>query len=121
MMPGQDPAVDKAPILDVALILHADHTMNASTFAGRVVGSTLADPYCVVSSALGALSGPLHGGANEDAVELFKRIERVDNAKTVVRQMNDRKEKLPGFGHRVYKTTDPRAKILKAYAKELTA
>lgn len=120
MLSGKEPNPDLARILDICLILHADHTMNASTFAGRVVGSTLADPYCVVSSALGALSGPLHGGANEDAILLFRKIGKVENARAVVEEMISRKEKLPGFGHRVYKTTDPRAKILKRYAESLT-
>jgi len=120
MLSGKEPDPAHEHILDVALILHADHTMNASTFAGRVVGSTLADPYCVVSSALGALSGPLHGGANEDAILLFRKIGKPENAKNVVGEMIGRKEKLPGFGHRVYKTTDPRAKILKRYAEQLT-
>ena len=120
MMTGEAPDPQKARILDVCLILHADHTMNASTFAGRVVGSTLADPYCVVSSALGALSGPLHGGANEDTIQLFNRIGSAKNARTVVEEMVTRKEKIPGCGHRVYKTVDPRAKILKVYAEQVT-
>ena len=120
MMTGEAPDPHKARILDVALILHADHTMNASTFAGRVVGSTLADPYCVVSSALGALSGPLHGGANEDTIQLFNRIGSPKNARAVVEEMVTRKEKIPGCGHRVYKTVDPRAKILKVHAEHLT-
>lgn len=120
MMTGEEPDRQKARILDVCLILHADHTMNASTFAGRVVGSTLADPYCVVSSALGALSGALHGGANEDTVQLFNRIGSPKNAKTVIEEMVARKEKIPGCGHRIYKTVDPRAKILKRHAEELT-
>lgn len=120
MMTGYEPDPKKARILDVCLILHADHTMNASTFAGRVVGSTLADPYCVISSALGALSGPLHGGANEDTIQLFNRIGSPKNARAVVEEMVTRKEKIPGCGHRIYKTVDPRAKILKHYAEELT-
>lgn len=120
MMTGDEPDPERVRILDVCLILHADHTMNASTFAGRVVGSTLADPYCVVSSALGALSGPLHGGANEEAVELFKQIGQPANARAVVEDLFARKQKVPGFGHRVYKTVDPRAKILKEYARKLT-
>jgi citrate synthase len=120
MLTGEVPDAEKARILDVALILHADHTMNASTFAGRVVGSTLADPYCVASSALGALSGALHGGANEDTVELFNRIGTPKKAQAVIEEMVARKEKVPGCGHRVYKTVDPRAKILKTYAEKLT-
>jgi citrate synthase len=94
--------------------------MNASTFAGRVVGSTLADPYSVVSSALGALSGPLHGGANEDVIVLFKKIGTPEKARPFVEDMIARKEKIPGFGHRVYKTYDPRAKFLKKYAEQLS-
>lgn len=120
MMTGEVPSEETQRILDVALILHADHTMNASTFAGRVVGSTLADPYCVVSSAMGALSGPLHGGANEDTIVLFNRIGTPANAARVIGDMIERREKIPGCGHRVYKTVDPRAKILKHYAQMLT-
>ncbi|MBI4719486.1 MAG: citrate synthase [Planctomycetes bacterium] len=120
MMTGEEPDAEKVRILEVCLILHADHTMNASTFAGRVVGSTLADPYCVVSSALGALSGPLHGGANEEAIEMFKRVGKPENTRAVLQEMLAKKEKIPGFGHRVYKTVDPRSKILKVYAEKLT-
>lgn len=119
MLNGKEPDQKFARILDVCLILHADHSMNASTFAGRVVGSTLADPYCVVSSALGALSGPLHGGANEDAMELFKNIGTPKRAREVIERMIKEKAKIPGFGHRVYKTVDPRARVLKRYAEDL--
>lgn len=121
MMTGDIPDPQREQILSAALILHADHTMNASTFAGRVVGSTLADPYCVVSSALGALSGPLHGGANEQAMDLFARIGKPSNARPVVEKMIANKEKIPGFGHRVYKTLDPRARVLRRYAEELAS
>lgn len=119
MMTGVDPDPQKERILSLSLILHADHTMNASTFAGRVVGSTLADPYSVISSSLGALSGPLHGGANEDVMALLHRIGSPERARTVVEEMISRKEKIPGFGHRVYKAMDPRARILKKYAEQL--
>ena len=119
IMTGEEPDPDKERILEVCLILHADHTMNASTFSGRVVGSTMADPYSVVSSALGALSGPLHGGANEDVMALLDRIGSANKARAVVEGMIARKEKIPGFGHRVYKALDPRARILKKYAQEL--
>lgn len=118
MLTGAEPDPKAARILDIALILHADHTMNASTFSGRVVGSTLADPYSVISSAMGALSGPLHGGANEDVLTLLERIGTPDRVKPVLEEMIARKEKIPGCGHRVYKTYDPRAKILKKYAEE---
>jgi citrate synthase len=120
MLTGYQPDPQKARMLDVALILHADHTMNASTFAGRVVGSTLADPYSVVSSAMGALSGPLHGGANEDVLTLLDRIGSADRVKPVLEEMISRKEKIPGCGHRIYKTYDPRARILKRYAEALS-
>ena len=119
MMRGEDPDPQHERILNVCLILHADHTMNASTFAGRVVGSALADPYTVVSSALGALSGPLHGGANEDVMALLDRIGKVERARPMIEEMIGKKEKIPGFGHRVYKTMDPRATILKKYAETL--
>jgi len=120
MLHGEESTPQQEKILDVCLILHADHTMNASTFAGRVVGSTMADPYSVVSSALGALSGPLHGGANEDVMELIAKIGKPQKAKVFVEKMIANKEKIPGFGHRVYKTMDPRAKVLKKYAQSLT-
>lgn len=106
-------------IIDAMLILHADHTMNASTFSARVVGSTLADPYTVVSSAIGTLSGPLHGGANEEVVRMFKEIGTKENARPYIERMIERREKIMGVGHRVYKTKDPRATFLQAYAHEL--
>jgi citrate synthase len=119
MLTGEAPNPDHAHIMDVALILHADHTMNASTFSGRVVGSTLTTPYSVVSSALGALYGPLHGGANEDVMDLLDEIGTVEKARPTIQKMIETKKKIPGFGHRVYKTMDPRAKILKHYASRL--
>ncbi len=106
-------------VLDVILILHADHTMNASTFSARVVGSTLADPYTIVSSAIGTLSGPLHGGANEQVLHMIEEIGSVDKAVPYVEQKIASKEKIMGIGHRVYKTADPRGRILKAYMREL--
>lgn len=120
MMTGVEPDPECVRVLDICLILHADHTMNASTFAGRVVGSTLADPYCVVSSALGALSGPLHGGANERVMELLDRIGKPERARPIIEKMIAEKEKITGFGHRVYKTMDPRAKVLKRFAESLS-
>ena len=119
MMNGEDPDPDRERILDICLILHADHTMNASTFSGRVVGSTMADPYSVISSALGALSGPLHGGANEDVMALLDKIGKPSKARPFVEDMISKKTKIPGFGHRVYKAMDPRATILKRYAEKL--
>jgi citrate synthase len=116
---------EKAPLplvermLDSIFILHADHTMNASTFSARVVGSTLADPYTVISSAIGTLSGPLHGGANEEVVKMLEEIAVKKNARGYIERKLERKERIPGVGHRVYKTKDPRATILQRYARTL--
>lgn len=99
-------------MIDDCLILHAEHTMNASTFTGMVTASTLADPYTVVASSIGALKGPLHGGANEEVVEMLKEIGTVGRARHYVEEKIAAKEKLMGFGHRVYKVKDPRATIL---------
>lgn len=114
-----DPFMER--LIDVILILHADHSMNASTFSARVVGSTLADPYTVVSSAIGTLSGPLHGGANEKVIELLNEIGEKEKARSVIESMIEKKEKIMGVGHRVYKTKDPRAKILQKFAHKLFA
>src|SRR5690349_15409874 len=99
-------------VFDDCLILHAEHTMNASTFAGLVTASTLADPYTVVASSIGALKGPLHGGANEEVVQMLKEIGTVERAKPYVQERIAAKEKLMGLGHRIYKVKDPRATIL---------
>jgi len=106
-------------IIDSMLILHADHTMNASTFSARVVGSTLADPYTVISSAIGTLSGPLHGGANEEVIYMLKEIGAKKNARPYIEKMIEKHEKIMGVGHRVYKTKDPRATFLQGYAHRL--
>lgn len=116
---GEEPQPAATRVLDVCLILHADHTMNASTFTARVVGSTLADPHAVIGAALGALSGPLHGGANETAMAMFRKMGSVENVQGELDRMIAEKEKIPGFGHRVYKTIDPRAKALKRFAQDL--
>lgn len=113
------PLVEK--ILDTMLILHADHTMNASTFSARVVGSTLADPYTIVSSAIGTLSGPLHGGANEEVVHMIEEIGSRENVRPYIEGKLERKEKIMGIGHRVYKTKDPRGEVLKCFIGELIA
>ena len=112
-----DPLIEK--IIDSVFILHADHTMNASTFSARVVGSTLADPYTVVSSAIGTLSGPLHGGANEEVIKMLAEIGPKENARPYIEGKLEKKEKIPGVGHRIYKTKDPRASILQRYARAL--
>lgn len=104
---------------DVALTLHADHELNASTFAARVTAATLSDIYSAATSAIGALKGPLHGGANEDVIRMLLQVE---NANQAVQQVRDRlgmKLKIPGFGHRVYRTVDPRARQLKLMSEEL--
>lgn len=111
-----DPLVVK--IMDVALILHAEHGMNASTFAARVTGSTLADPYAVISAAIATLAGPLHGGANEDVLDLLRNIP-AGGARDFAERAIAEKRKVPGFGHRVYKVKDPRAKILQKLAGDL--
>ena len=106
-------------MFDDCLILHAEHTMNASTFTGMVTASTLADPYTVVASSIGALKGPLHGGANEEVVQMLKEIGTVERAKRHVQERIAAKEKLMGFGHRVYKVKDPRATILQGLCDRL--
>lgn len=106
-------------ILDNCLILHAEHTMNASTFAGMVTASTLADPYTVVASSIGALKGPLHGGANEEVVQMLKEIGEPGKARAYVEGKVRTKQKLMGFGHRVYKVKDPRATILQVLCARL--
>ncbi len=117
---GEEPNHVSVKALDVCLILHADHTMNASTFSGRVTGSTLADPYTVVSSAVGTLSGPLHGGANEQVLDMLSEIGSVQNVETYIEKKMANKDRIMGFGHRVYKTKDPRAIILRRLADEMT-
>ncbi|MBK7485920.1 MAG: citrate synthase [Nitrospira sp.] len=99
-------------VFDDCLILHAEHTMNASTFAGMVTASTLADPYTVVASSIGALKGPLHGGANEEVVMMLREIGSPAQARATVEARLEGKHKLMGFGHRVYKVKDPRATVL---------
>ena len=106
--------------MEVQLILHADHELNASTFAARVVASTLSDVYSAVTAAIGALKGPLHGGANEDVIRLLDEIGSPDKAEEFVKAKLAQKVKIPGFGHRVYKTTDPRATVLRKYCEQLT-
>jgi len=123
MLEGKVPTSLAVKVFDVALILHAEHSMNASTFTARVTGSTLTDPYAVVASAIGSLAGPLHGGANEQVLSTLDGIE--DRSPHGVRRWAEdrlaRKEKVMGFGHRVYKVKDPRATILQGLATQLFA
>jgi len=117
MLSGEEPDPFIAKIFDVCLVLHAEHTINASTFNAMVTASTLADPYTVISSAIGALSGPLHGGANERVLEMLKEIGSVENARPYIEKKIRNKEVIMGMGHREYKTMDPRATILKSLCK----
>ncbi len=119
MLNEREPTALVEKILDAMLTLHADHTMNASTFSARVVGSTLADPYTIVSSAIGTLSGPLHGGANEEVVHMIDEIGSKENVRPYIERKLERKEKIMGIGHRVYRTRDPRGDVLKAFMREL--
>jgi citrate synthase len=114
-----DPALAK--IFDVCLILHAEHTMNASTFSGMVTASTLADPYTVISSAIGTLKGPLHGGANEAVIHMLEGINSLDQVPTYLDHKLANKEKVMGFGHRIYKVKDPRAMVMQGFAQQLDA
>lgn len=119
MLTGEMPDPYKAHLLDVALILHADHELNASTFAARVTAATLAGMYAAITSAIGALSGPLHGGANEQVMRMLLKIGEVDRARDYIQGALERKERIMGFGHRVYKTEDPRATHLRQMSREL--
>jgi citrate synthase len=108
--------------MNQALVLHADHDLNASTFTARVCASTLSDVYSCITGAIGSLKGPLHGGANERVFDMLREIDSGDlDVEEYLNQKLDRKEKVMGFGHRVYKTEDPRKKHLKKLAKELTS
>lgn len=121
MLRGEEPDDLAEHIIDVAMTLHAEHGMNASTFAARVTGGTMSDMHSAVTSAVGALKGPLHGGANERVMQMLLRIEKPENARPWVKEALDRGEKIMGFGHRVYRTLDPRAPILKGLAERLAA
>jgi citrate synthase len=119
MLEGKMPSERHARILDIVLVVHADHELNASTFAARVAASTLADIYAAVTSAIGTLDGPLHGGANEDVMHMLEEIGSPDRAEQYVQSLLAQGKKVPGFGHRVYKGADPRATELRPYAEEL--
>ena len=121
MLNEKEPDPLAARALDVCLNLHAEHTMNASTFSSRVTASTLTDPYAVIASAVGTLAGPLHGGANEEVIMMLKEIGSVENVRPYVEKCIQNKTKVMGFGHRVYKVKDPRATILQDLAQQLFA
>jgi citrate synthase len=119
MLSGKEPDPIAARVVDACLVLHADHTMNASTFTARVIASTLADGFSVVSGAVGSLSGPLHGGANEAVLDLLAEIGEPARAREVLETKLANKEKVMGLGHRVYQVKDPRAYILQRLAEQL--
>ncbi|MFN5516097.1 MAG: citrate synthase [Cyanobacteriota bacterium] len=119
MLTERKPTPLAAKIFDICLTLHAEHTMNASTFSARVTASTLTDPYAVVASAVGTLAGPLHGGANEEVLEMLESIGTVEQVRPFVEECIANKQKIMGFGHRVYRVKDPRAVILQNLAERL--
>jgi citrate synthase len=119
VLSGEYPSDEDAKIMDQCLIMHADHTMNASTFAARVTAGTLSDIHSAMTSAIATLKGPLHGGANEQVFEMILKIGSVGNVPEEIKGRLARKEKIMGFGHRVYKAEDPRATILRELARDL--
>ena len=112
MMTERRPYDLQSKIFDTCLTLHAEHTINASTFSAMVTASTLTDPYAVMASAVGTLAGPLHGGANEEVLLMLEKIGSINNVRDYVEECVSNKQKIMGFGHRVYKVKDPRAVIL---------
>lgn len=119
MLNGDQPSDSRARIMDIALILHADHELNASTFAARVAASTLSDMHSAIVAAICTLKGPLHGGANEAVMKTLESIGSVDAVPAFLRGSLERKDKIMGFGHRVYKEGDPRARWLKRLSSQL--
>ncbi len=121
MLHGEEPDPLAERIMDVALIVHAEHTMNASTFSTLVTASTLADPYTSISAAIGALSGPRHGGANESVLKMLDEIGSVERAESYLHEKLEHREKIVGLGHRIYKTKDPRATLLQRLYGEMVS
>jgi citrate synthase len=119
MLTEREPDPLAARIFDICLLLHAEHTINASTFSAMVTASTLTDPYGVIASAVGTLAGPLHGGANEEVIFMLEEIGSVENVEAYLDKCLQQKMKIMGFGHRVYKVKDPRAIILQQLAEQL--
>lgn len=120
LLHGKKPSDEVRRCIDVSLILYAEHELNASTFAARVTTSTESDFYSAIVSAIGTLRGPLHGGANEAAMKLINLFKTPEQAEAGLKEMLAKKEKIMGFGHRVYKISDPRSDIIKAWSKELS-
>jgi len=119
MLNGERPTEAMARAFDICMITHADHGLNNSTFTARVIISTLSDVYSALSGAIGSLRGPLHGGANEGVMHMLNKIPSVDDVEQHIMGMLERKDKIMGFGHRVYKAKDPRANFLQTLAKQL--
>jgi len=119
LLKGKSPSSLEQKVMDVSLTLYAEHEFNASTFAARVAASTLSDMYSAITAAIGTLRGPLHGGANEAAMTLIQLFSSVDEVEAKLTAMLARKEKIMGFGHRVYKDADPRSSIIKKYSQKL--
>lgn len=119
MLLGVEPSQEDAEVLDTTFTLYADHTMNASTFTARIIASTLADMFSAITGAIAALKGPLHGGANEEAMKMLEEIGDPQHAEAYVQDRLARHEKIMGFGHAVYTTMDPRARVLKVLAREV--
>ncbi len=119
MLKGEKPSEHDAHVFDVCLVLHADHELNASTFTARVVAGTLANIYASVTAAIGALSGPLHGGANTNVMKTLLEIGDIENLESFIKQALAEKRKIMGFGHAVYRTEDPRATHLRKFSKEM--
>lgn len=119
MLNGTVPSAEDARMFDIALILHADHELNASTFAARVVAGTLADMYGAVTAAIAALSGPLHGGANTAVMKMLLEIGEVGNVESFIKKALVDKRKIMGFGHAVYRTEDPRATHLRRFSQQM--
>ncbi len=119
MLSGVEPGTMAAKTVDCALVLHADHEFNASTFSARVTAATLSDIYSAITSAVGTLKGSLHGGANENVMAMLLAIKSLNNVESYLKTMLSEKKKVPGFGHRVYRVEDPRAKHLRRFSKQL--
>ncbi|WP_042223250.1 citrate synthase [Oceanobacillus manasiensis] len=120
MLNGKEPEAIEVEAINKALVLHADHELNASTFTARVCVATLSDVYSGITAAIGALKGPLHGGANERVMQMLTEIGEEENAIPYIKRMLDNKEKIMGMGHRVYRDGDPRAKYLREMSRQLT-
>lgn len=119
MLKGAQPVDVEARSLDIALILHADHELNASTFAARVAAATETDIYAAITAAIGTLAGPLHGGANQEVIKMLLEIGELSNVEPFIKKMFEEHKKVMGFGHRVYKTEDPRASHLRKMSEAL--